>query len=66
MDNSGVRFAYVDTDVRPGFRYYYDVRAYDVRTGELEWVFHTVPRAGEFGSETWPNNAPPMSPTWKP
>ncbi|MBN1239747.1 MAG: pyrroloquinoline quinone-dependent dehydrogenase [Gammaproteobacteria bacterium] len=34
-----------------------DVHAYDVRTGELEWVFHTVPRPGEFGADTWPNDA---------
>ena len=32
-----------------------DIHAYDVRTGELEWVFHTLPRPGEFGSETWTN-----------
>lgn len=31
-----------------------DIHAYDVRTGELEWVFHTVPKPGEFGAETWP------------
>lgn len=31
-----------------------DIHAYDVRTGELEWIFHTVPREGEFGAETWP------------
>ncbi|HJQ31113.1 MAG TPA: pyrroloquinoline quinone-dependent dehydrogenase [Pyrinomonadaceae bacterium] len=30
-----------------------DVRAYDVRTGALKWTFHTVPRPGEFGNETW-------------
>lgn len=30
-----------------------DVRAYDVRTGELRWTFHTVPQPGEFGNETW-------------
>jgi len=30
-----------------------DVRAYDVRTGKLVWQFHTVPRPGEFGHETW-------------
>ena len=34
-----------------------DVHAYDVRTGELVWVFHTVPRPGEFGADTWPNDA---------
>lgn len=30
-----------------------DVRAYDAETGEFEWIFHTVPRAGEFGYDTW-------------
>ena len=31
-----------------------DIHAYDVRTGALAWTFHTVPRAGEFGADTWP------------
>ena len=30
-----------------------DIRAFDVRTGALIWEFRTVPRPGEFGSETW-------------
>jgi len=30
-----------------------DVRAFDVRTGKELWQFHTVPRPGEFGHETW-------------
>jgi len=30
-----------------------DVRAYDVRTGKPRWRFHTVPRPGEFGHDTW-------------
>ncbi len=30
-----------------------DVRAFDVRTGKLVWQFHTVPRPGESGHETW-------------
>ena len=30
-----------------------DVRAWDVRTGKLVWTFHTVPRPGETGHETW-------------
>jgi membrane-bound PQQ-dependent dehydrogenase (glucose/quinate/shikimate family) len=30
-----------------------DVRAFNVRTGQLVWTFHTVPRPGETGSETW-------------
>ena len=34
-----------------------DVRAFNVRTGELVWQFHTVPRPGEFGYETWPPDA---------
>lgn len=33
------------------------VRAYNVRTGKLEWTFHTVPHPGEFGYETWPKDA---------
>jgi quinoprotein glucose dehydrogenase len=34
-----------------------DIRAYDVRTGELRWSFHTIPHPGELGYETWPNDA---------
>ena len=30
-----------------------DIRAWDVRTGKLVWRFHTVPREGEPGNETW-------------
>jgi quinoprotein glucose dehydrogenase len=30
-----------------------NIRAYDVRTGALRWVFRTVPHPGEFGHETW-------------
>ena len=30
------------------------VRAFDVRTGDRKWIFHTLPRPGEPGSETWP------------
>ena len=33
------------------------VRGYDVRTGERLWIFHTVPMAGEFGSDTWLNDS---------
>lgn len=36
----------------PGF-----IRAYDVRTGIVRWVFHTIPRPGEYGYETWPEDA---------
>ncbi|MDH5604635.1 MAG: PQQ-binding-like beta-propeller repeat protein, partial [Cyclobacteriaceae bacterium] len=34
-----------------------DIRAFNVRTGELKWTFHTIPRPGEFGYETFPENA---------
>jgi quinoprotein glucose dehydrogenase len=34
-----------------------DIRAYDVRTGQLAWSFHTVPHPGEYGYETWPKDA---------
>ena len=30
-----------------------DIRAYDVRTGQLRWTFRTIPGPGEFGNETW-------------
>ena len=33
------------------------VRAFDVRTGELRWAFHTIPRAGEFGTDTWEDDS---------
>ena len=32
-------------------------RAFDVVTGKLAWIFHTVPQPGEFGYETWPKDA---------
>ena len=34
-----------------------DVRAFDVRTGEQRWVFHTIPHPGETGYDTWPADA---------
>jgi len=34
-----------------------DVRGYDVRTGALRWTFHTIPEPGEFGHDTWENDA---------
>jgi quinoprotein glucose dehydrogenase len=34
-----------------------DIRAYDVLSGKLVWTFHTVPRPGEFGYDTWPKDA---------
>ncbi len=29
------------------------VRGYDVRTGKRKWIFHTIPKPGEFGFDTW-------------
>jgi len=29
------------------------VRGYDVRTGKRLWIFHTIPKPGEFGLNTW-------------
>lgn len=34
-----------------------DIRAYDARTGNLRWSFHTLPQPGEFGHDTWPGGA---------
>lgn len=34
-----------------------DIRAYDVRTGEMRWIFHTIPQPGEIGYNTWPKDA---------
>lgn len=39
-------------DAAPGF-----IRAYNVRTGEIAWTFHTIPQPGEPGYETWPPDA---------
>lgn len=39
-------------DAAPGH-----IRAFDVRTGRLKWVFHTIPQPGEFGYDTWPKDA---------
>jgi len=33
------------------------IRAYDVRTGQLRWIFHTIPHPGEYGYDTWPPQA---------
>ncbi|HEY7509518.1 MAG TPA: PQQ-binding-like beta-propeller repeat protein [Vicinamibacteria bacterium] len=33
------------------------VRAYDVRSGKIRWIFHTIPHPGEYGYETWPRDA---------
>lgn len=39
-------------DAAPG-----NIRAFDVITGKLKWVFHTIPQPGEYGYDTWPKDA---------
>jgi len=34
-----------------------NVTAYDARTGERLWIFHTIPRPGEYGHNTWLDDA---------
>ena len=34
-----------------------DIQGYDTRTGEPLWKFHVIPRPGEFGHDTWLNDA---------
>lgn len=41
-----------DLPAAPGF-----VQAFDARTGDLRWVFRTIPGPGEFGYDTWPPDA---------
>jgi quinoprotein glucose dehydrogenase len=36
----------------PGF-----VRAFNIHSGKLVWVFHTIPQAGEYGAESWKNES---------
>lgn len=39
-------------DAAPGH-----IRAYNVRTGVLMWIFHTIPQPGEYGYDTWSADA---------
>ncbi len=39
-----------ESDGAPGH-----IRAYDVKTGQVQWIFHTIPHPGEFGYDTWPD-----------
>ncbi len=46
-----------DTNIRlreasPG-----DVRAYDARTGQMKWIFHTIPQGDEYGVDSWQNGS---------
>ena len=38
----------VRRDMPPGH-----VRGFDARTGQVRWIFHAIPQAGEAGNETW-------------
>ncbi len=33
------------------------IRAFDIHTGVQRWIFHTIPKPGEFGYDTWPEDA---------
>ena len=33
------------------------LRGFDARTGAVKWTFHTIPQAGEFGNDTWEDDA---------
>ena len=35
-------------DAAPGH-----IRAYNIKTGKREWIFHTIPQEGQAGYETW-------------
>lgn len=37
------------SDAAPGY-----IQAFNIKTGKLAWVFHTIPHPGEFGYDTWP------------
>ncbi|AVR45168.1 pyrrolo-quinoline quinone [Christiangramia fulva] len=37
-------------DAAPGH-----IRAYNTKTGKLEWIFHTIPHPGEEGYDSWPD-----------
>lgn len=32
------------------------IQAFNIRNGKLEWVFHTIPKPGELGYDTWPKD----------
>jgi membrane-bound PQQ-dependent dehydrogenase (glucose/quinate/shikimate family) len=41
----------------PGHGPWGDVRGWEIRTGKLRWTFHTVPRPGEPGHDSWQGNS---------
>ena len=52
--NNSAEQGYLQTRVEnvPG-----DILAYDAATGDFKWKFHVIPRPGEFGHDTWENDA---------
>ncbi len=44
--------------------YLKDVHAFDVVTGKPRWTFHTVPRQGEFGFDTWAQTSDNAANCW--
>jgi len=50
--NSTVHDAPGSIEMPPGH-----VRAFNPDSGEMEWIFHTIPQTGEFGNETWENGS---------
>ncbi len=40
------------TDMPPGH-----IRGFDINTGEMKWLFHSIPQEGEVGNETWENDS---------
>jgi quinoprotein glucose dehydrogenase len=40
------------TDMPPGH-----IRGFDVNTGRQKWIFHSIPKPGEVGNETWENDS---------
>ncbi len=50
--NSSIHDGPSSIEMPPG-----DVRAFNPDSGEMEWVFHTIPQPGEFGNESWEDNS---------
>ena len=42
-----------NSENEPSTGVYGDIRGWDANSGKLRWSFHTVPRPGERGAETW-------------
>ena len=40
------------SDLPPGH-----IRGFDVNTGQINWIFHSIPQEGELGNESWEDNS---------